>query len=111
MGQPQNVQAVKDLLNEYGIYTSRTSVEFNATVEYQPANIADTTKVLIKTDTYNYGDIEVIPTSIIDSDIVHTGFWTNRCTYQYDSNNRELIITDVAHISKGGKPYKVTIKP
>ncbi len=111
MGKMENVQAVNDLLNECGIKTSKALVEFNATVEYQPANISDTTKVQIKTDTYHYGDIEIIPTSIIDLNVVHTGFIANFSTYQYNSNNKELIITGIAHPSKGGKPYKVTIKP
>ncbi len=71
MEKMKNVQAVNDLLNECGIKTSKALVEFDATVEYKPANISDTTKVQIKTDTYHYGDIEVIPTSVIDLKVVH----------------------------------------
>ena len=111
MGRMENIQAVNELLNEYSINRSKALVQFKAKIVYQPTNITDITNVQIKTDTYHYGDIEVLPTSKINLDIVHTGFNADYCTYQYDSTNKELIITGIANSSKGGKPYKVTIKP
>lgn len=111
MGQSLNVQALNDLLEEYGINKNGALTEFYAVVVYQPKNIVDTTKIQVQTDTFNYGNIEIIPTDSIDLNVVHTGFKIDYNIYQYDAGNKELIISGKAHISKGGKPYKITIKP
>lgn len=85
--------------------------KFRAFVEYSPLKIHDLTNVMIKKDTFGYGEIDIEETDIISLKKVHTNFKPRLNEYYYSSCDNALTIKGIAHISKGGKPYIVTIKP
>lgn len=99
------------LSNNRHIENNGVIAQFQATVEYSPANISDTTTVVVNTDTFNYGNIEIHETKRINLKIIHTGFTTRFNDYVHDKENNTLIIHGTAHSTKGGKPYTVTIIP
>lgn len=85
--------------------------KFRAIVGYSPLKIHDLTNVMIKKDTFGYGEIDIEETDIISLDKVHTNFKPGFSEYNYNSCDNTLTIKGIANISKGGKPYIVTIKP
>lgn len=105
----EKIQIISNFVDANNISKERQVVEFSAIVEYVELSIRDVTKVQMKLDNYNYGNIEVYETGKISMTVVHTGFTVRYCEYQLD--NQTLIIKGKASPAKGGKPYTVRITP
>ncbi len=103
------VQIIDEFIEINCISRESPVADFNAIVEYVGYSISDVTRIMLKLDTYNYGDIEVFPTNRIDINKVHTGFTVRFCEYSLE--NQTLVIKGIAHPSKGGKSYAVRITP
>ncbi|MBR4793754.1 MAG: hypothetical protein IK038_08845 [Bacteroidaceae bacterium] len=102
-------QIISDFIDNNKISKDLQIAVFDAIVEYHPYSIRDVTKVHVKLDNMNYGDIEVYPTERIDIQKLHTGFRVPFCDYQLD--DLTLIIKGKANPAKGGKEYTVCITP
>ena len=110
--ETENVIAIGEFLESNNLKKNDSMIaEFRAFVQYLPANISGLANVQIKKDTYNFGTIDIEESDNISLKKVHTNFLPQFCEYSYDNNNNSLIIKGVAHLSKGGKPYTITITP
>ena len=73
--ETENAIVIGTFLEENNLKGNNLMIaKFKALVKYSPANISDVTDVMIKKDTYSYGDIEISETEIINPSKVHTGF-------------------------------------
>ena len=103
------LQVISRFLDINGISRIVPIVSFNAFVEYVTRGISDVTTVVMKLDNMQYGDIEIMETTVIDLKIMHTGFKVEYNDYYL--TGKTLIIKGVAHSSKGGMQFTVRITP
>ena len=102
-------QIINSFLETNNLGKLYKSVEFYAIVGYVELAIYDVTKVRVALDGYNYGSVEVYPTTSIDANIIHTGFLAQY--HEYQLKNKTLVIMGTASPDKSGKDYTVHIKP
>lgn len=109
MNDLQKEQEITDFLDANNISRNGPLVEFKAVCEYLEQEIVDVSKVRIGLK-YDYGNIEIYPTTKINKEVLHTGF-SLHFTKSYKLINKTLVIKNVASPQKGGKLHTVKITP
>ena len=107
----KNISEVREFISDNKVFDRRSALSiFKAKVTYfsSISDVSGIANVYVKTEGYNCeGDIEIVGDNF-DSEIIHTGFKAKFQDYEYNKEEKQLIIK--GNSPKMGGKYSVTLQ-